>query len=277
MIAGYILNGTFVSGDRLTVELGQPYFAHGQGLFETLRVFRGRPLFLRTHMERMRTTARLLELSGVPETDAVGRDIETLARRLGLEHTRTRLQLLCRDDGAADFLITAEPVAALAELGEPIALGLAAPIFARGIAMAGLKTMNYMANRLAETEGRARGFDEVAFTLPDGTLLEGTRTSIFAVRQGALWTPPLDLPILPGVTRAAVLHVARRAGIEVREAALHVRDLAGADEAFVTGSISGIRPLRRFESRDFAGPPGAITRRVAAAHWQLLEGGEDLP
>lgn len=277
MIAGYVFNGRFVRGAELTIRVDQPFFAHGQGLFETLRCFRKRPLFLRAHMARMRTTADRLGLHGVPGDERVGADIALLLESLGFADARVRLHLLCREDGGGDFLIAGDEVPPLAEIGKTIAVDLAAPIFAKGIAMAGLKTMNYMVNRLAEKDGLARGFDEALFALPDGTLLEGTRTSIFFAKHGVLHTPSLELPILPGVTRAACIVLARRLGIEVREGSFPARELAGSDEAFLTGSVSGVRPIGKFGGGALPAAPGPLTRRIAAAYWSMVTSGEDLP
>lgn len=275
-MTGYLLNGRFVEGRDFVIQPHLPFFAHGQGLFETLRARKGRPMFLARHMDRMISTARLLELGDVPAVETIRRDIVDLVGRLGLSDARVKLHLLCRDDMVCDFLITADPVAPMVPLFPAVAAGQAAPIFAKGIAMAGLKTMNYMANRLAEREGRRRGLDEVVFSTVDGVVLEGTRTSIFSVIDGELRTAPLSLPILPGVIRAVLLELARGAAIPVAERAFTLEDIGRATEVILTGSVGGIRPASAFDGRKFLPVPGPITIALAKEFAQLLDRDDDL-
>lgn len=267
---GYVHNGVFKDGDRLTVGVFEPYFAHGHGLFETLRAHDGRALFVRRHWERMAGTAQKLELAFPFDVDTVNGWTETVLQKTGLENARIRYQLLCRADGACDFLVTAEDVARAVEMGPEVAIGPVSALFNGQSAMPGLKTTNYMVNRLAETEGRKRGLDEVIFTLEDGTALEGARTTLFAIKNGVLLTTPLTLPILPGVTRAVVLQLARSSEIPVEEAPFALIDVPTMDEAFLTGSVSGIRPVARLEDRRPEQCPGPLTRRLAKAYWQLI-------
>lgn len=87
--------------------------------------------------------------------------------------------------------------------------------------------------------------DSVALILDeDGSVLEAERANVFAVLDGALVTPPADGRILPGVTRGRTIEIAGELGIDVREAALTLDDLDDADDAFLTGSVRGIEPLR---------------------------------
>ncbi len=104
----------------------------------------------------------------------------------------------------------------------------------------------------------------------DGSVLEASRANVFAVRDGALFTPPLDGRILHGITRMRVLEIADGAGMEAREVELHRDDLLGADEVFLTGSVRGVErvcaldgaPLRA--NGDIAVHLGAKLRRAWA-------------
>jgi para-aminobenzoate synthetase/4-amino-4-deoxychorismate lyase len=105
----------------------------------------------------------------------------------------------------------------------------------------------------------------------DGAVLEASRASVFAVRDGALFTPPLDGRILPGITRMRVLELAGEVGIHAHEAELSRADLLAADEAFLTGSVRGIE---RAESLDGAPLQGGaeIIDRLATELWQAWTG-----
>ncbi len=266
MRPGQVLNGEFISGETIPVDPREPFFAHGFGLFETLRVENRRPHFLDSHVSRMAEAAEALGLPGAPNLEAARRDLTLLLQKSEEATLRVRVHLLGRSDGTTDVLYVGEPVKPLVLPAEPVALGVAAPRFRGGLALPGLKTMNYLVNRLAEKEGRERGFDEVVFTLADGTVTEGSRSTVILVKEGVVTTPPLDLPILPGVTRATVLALAAELGHPTRECRFSQDALLEADEVFLTGSVSGIRPVVRFVDRVLAPVPGPVTMAVARAY-----------
>ncbi|MEX2413832.1 MAG: aminotransferase class IV, partial [Thermoleophilaceae bacterium] len=127
----------------------------------------------------------------------------------------------------------------------------------------GLGSHKWADRRLVEAAAAraGEGATEGAGTLPlivdqDGSVLEAERASVFAVIDGALFTPPDDGRILPGVTRARVSELARGLGLEVREAGLSLAALADASEVFLTGSVRGIEPVRT------TGAP-SVTERLA--------------
>ncbi len=105
----------------------------------------------------------------------------------------------------------------------------------------------------------------------DGAVLEASRANVFAVRNGALFTPPLDGRILPGITRMRVLELAGEVGIDAHEAELSRADLLAADEVFLTGSVRGIE---RAESLDGAPLQGGteIAERLATELRQAWTG-----
>jgi para-aminobenzoate synthetase/4-amino-4-deoxychorismate lyase len=97
----------------------------------------------------------------------------------------------------------------------------------------------------------------------DGAALEASRANLFAVRNGALFTPPLDGRILPGVTRARVLEIAAAVGLETHEDPLSGDDLHGASEVFLTGSVRGIERVRSLDGAALM-PGGEIGSRIEA-------------
>ena len=87
----------------------------------------------------------------------------------------------------------------------------------------------------------------------DGAVLEASRANLFAVRDGALLTPPLDGRILPGITRGRVIEAAESSGVAVREESLSREDLLAADEVLLTGSVRGIEPVAALDGTPLAG------------------------
>jgi len=134
--------------------------------------------------------------------------------------------------------------------------------------LAMLKTTSRADYVYARLEARRAGADDALFLTIDGLLSEATSANIFLVRhaqdgQAELATPGLDCAILPGTTRSWLLGWAERVGLRPVEAWLTPRDLAAAEEAFVSSSVAGILPVTRFDGRDIGnGRPGPWTRRA---------------
>jgi len=118
---------------------------------------------------------------------------------------------------------------------------------------------------------RARCIEALWFTTKN-TLAEGCISNVFIVRGGILRTPPLDTPVLPGITRGVVLELAQRNEIEAKEEPLGVHDLLDADEVFITNSIMRIMPVVRVEKSEIGGARvGEMTRRISAAYRELVK------
>jgi branched-subunit amino acid aminotransferase/4-amino-4-deoxychorismate lyase len=237
--------------------------SHGEGLFETMPVVEGRARFLAAHLRRLDAGCRALGFFAAPAEDVVRDDVAKLARALGRDAFSLRLSVF-RDAGRVRRLLVASPLPD--DVGHPVALGLVAKHLDGARSLAGLKTLNYLVPRLAHADGARRGFDEVLFTLEDGRVLEGTRSSVFLVTDGVVVTPPLSLPILPGVTRDVILGCAREAGVAVVERAFTVGELRAAPEAFVSASVRGVRAVKSFDGVPLAVVGGPVTRRIAALY-----------
>ncbi len=207
------------------------------GLFETVLVRNGVMLRLKEHIERL--------LRSAAENGLTRRDnpIEFLRGCRPLPDGRLRITLV---DGFMKISITPFP-GYPEELYREGAVAMPADIPGHPLgARAGHKSLPYDIMIEARERAREHGAIEVLFTDTDGALLEGAVSNLFVVIEGVLLTPPLTRPILPGVTRAAVLSLAGEMGIEAREADLYPPDLRKAQEAFLTSSLMLAMPLRKF-------------------------------
>ena len=118
----------------------------------------------------------------------------------------------------------------------------------------------------------ARGAFEAIWQTYDNHLAEGSISSLFIVREQRLLTPPLDTPVLPGITRAAVIELAVALAIPVREQVLSLQDLLDADEAFLTNSLMEIVPVVRVEREPIGTEkPGETTAQLYEAYGELIE------
>jgi branched-chain amino acid aminotransferase len=144
-------------------------------------------------------------------------------------------------------------------------------------------TGQYVVSVLAKREARGMGFDEALLMDDEGCVAEGSGENLFIVRDGVLKTPPTSAPILPGVTRATVLHLARCAAeeldlSEIREENITRGELMIADEVFLTGTAAEITPVREVGLSVIGkGEAGPVTRALQQRFFGLVRGQATAP
>jgi para-aminobenzoate synthetase/4-amino-4-deoxychorismate lyase len=229
------------------------------GVFETMLVLDGQAVELNAHLERLASSLMVLYDEGLPG-EAADRVREGAA---GLEHGKLRIAIAPSPVGA----IEAQPE--IRVIAAPVDPAAVFPGPARGITLrsfrveGGLGEHKWADRRLLE--GAESGFSprELALLVDgDGTALEASRASLFAVGDGWLAMPPADGRILPGIARRRTIETAREAGIEVREQSLPLATLSD-HELFLAGSVRGIEPVLALDGTVLP-PPGALSARVAA-------------
>jgi para-aminobenzoate synthetase / 4-amino-4-deoxychorismate lyase len=229
---------------------------HEIGVFETILVVGGAPIEFEAHLQRLSESLRELYRADVPG-DA--RDL-VIERAGSLALGRLRLTVAPGPGGE----LSAEVVTAEVDPENVFPAWQRATALRPFVVLGGLG-----AHKWADRDGIA--WTEA--TEPDGYLplvldtgeevLEASRANVFAVDGEALLTPPADGRILPGVARARAIAIARSLGIEVREQPLSVERLIGGGEAFLTGSVRGVEPVRRIAAAELR-EPGEIVARLAA-------------
>jgi para-aminobenzoate synthetase / 4-amino-4-deoxychorismate lyase len=224
-----------------------------RGVFETLLVLDGRPVELEAHLARLESSlAELFPDLPMPDLDSKGLPAKTGSMRITVKPV-------------GDELEVQTSVREVGRRSGPVALhSLPVP--------GGLGAHKWADRSLLDEAQAGLPADSLPLIVnEDGGVLEASRASVFAVRDGALFTPPLDGRILPGITRMRVLELAGEVGIDAREVELSRADLLTADEIFLTGSVRGIE---RAESLDGAPLQGGteITDRLATELWQAWTG-----
>lgn len=265
------VNGRFVSAANATVSVFDRGLLYGDGLFETLRSYRGVVFALEDHLDRMQTSARVF---GLPTPEHEWREIcGELLRRNGLRRGDAWVRIMItRGPGEVGLLPPAVPAAtaiAMAgripgDLARRQRRGVAVMLlpFARESFMAEHKSLNYLSGVFGKTHAARHEADEGLYVDASDCIREGTTSSVFVVKDAAVLSPPLS-GILPGVTRRIVLDLAVAAQIRVVAQPITPADLRQADEAFLTSAVAEIVPIIRVdESRIATGRPGTVTRRL---------------
>ena len=258
-------------------------FQLGDGVFETLRARAGRPAELDEHIARLQRSADGLSIRLPPDIGervahaiAVLLATERLDGPTGDASVRITVSrgvfygrgLLPPDEHPeATIVVQAWPVPPTPAAHLERGLHLVASRVRRDPEnpLSALKTTSRADYVYARLEARAAGADDALFLTTDGFLSEATSANLFLVRGSELATPGLGCAILPGTTREWILRWAVDAGLTRSETWLTPRDLAEADEAFLSSSVAGILPVTRFEDAPIGeGRPGDWTMRARA-------------
>jgi branched-chain amino acid aminotransferase len=132
---------------------------------------------------------------------------------------------------------------------------------------------NYLSGQLIKMEALRNGFDEAIALGPEGMLSEGSGQNVFVVDGGALYTPPLDGTLLPGITRDTVIRIAEDEGLTVHVQPLTRETLYTSEEAFVCGTASEVTPIRSVDRLPVGdGKVGPITRRIQQRYLDIVNG-----
>jgi branched-subunit amino acid aminotransferase/4-amino-4-deoxychorismate lyase len=260
--------GELVQDSALSVSVLDLTFEHGLGLFETFRTWNGHATLLDRHVERLKESARALGLPLEPGQLPGSRDVALLiaANRNVLppgQDARLRITLsggLATTPSSGSLLwMTAGPLPPPHPTPGVIISG-SFEVSADDL-LARHKTLNYWRRRIAHADAVAAGSDEVLCVTHDGLLCEASRSNLFLVEDGRLYTPSLGGPLLPGIMRRLVVEKAGQAGLEVEEASLPVERIKRADEAFLTNSVRGIVPIAELTGAKLEAP-GRMTRQL---------------
>lgn len=266
------IDGELVPAERATVSLVDPAIQSGVGAFETLAVRDGQPLDWAAHLARLEDAARQLGFEA-PNRKRLAEGAALVAPSVAGGCGWLKV-IAVRGGPCAVFGASIDPT----EIGRSVSAVLLPWRRSPNDPLAHLKTLNYAAFTLGLEEARRRGADEGLWLNTRGHLAEGCSSSIFVVWRRKLFTPSLRDGILPGVTRSIVLEAARSTGMVVHEGKVRLVRLKTADEAFLSSSVRGIRPLVRFEGRAVGdGEPGPITRALAENVWSLRRVGFPSP
>jgi branched-subunit amino acid aminotransferase/4-amino-4-deoxychorismate lyase len=272
------LNREYIDAAAARISAWDGGFLYGDGIYTTLRLYRGKPVDLGAHFQRLKSHAAELDLP-LPLSEAeFGTIAARLARDNGLTKQDGRLRITVSRGGSPDnplpvtgldsiaptVLVTLAPLGADLERwqAEGIPVITLDPSFARGNFPA-LKTLNSLATLRALRQAAAAGCPEAILSDPTGCLLEGAVSNLFLVSADHLLTPICRGGFLAGRTRERILAIAQREGIEVREKSLDRRHLEAACEVFMASSVREVLPVVSIDGSPVGdGLPGKMTRLI---------------
>ena len=241
------LDGQLLAEAQAQIPVTDEGLLRGDGAFEVVRLYDGRPYALDAHLERLERSAAGLRL----ELDASAFRADAALLLGAIAPVQAMMRMLATRGGHRIVLI--EPLPQL-----PETLALEPVTYAPSRLLDGIKSLSYAANMLAGRIAREQGADEALLVTPHGRVLECPTSSFFLVRDGEVWTAPLSEHVLDSITRRVVLAVAA-----VREEPIERDALGAGTEAFVAATPYEVLPVARVGPHRYEAP-GPRTREIAA-------------
>jgi aminodeoxychorismate lyase len=273
-----IINGRLVHESQAMVSVFDRAFLYGDGLFETILVWDGRPFRWTQHWERLQRGLACLRVSLPYDQGQVLEQVTELLTANQARHAVLRLQV-SRGVGQRGytpparsvpvFVLSTHPLEPVAP-GQPMGwrLRVASTRLPPVHALSGFKTCNKLPHISARLEAREHEADEAVVLSADGCLAEAAAGNLFWFAQGCLHTPPLSTGALPGITREVILEIAQRWKWETRETLAGPEILRQAEGVFMTTSTLGVIEAIALDGQPLARSP--LTAQCHAGYWALV-------
>lgn len=283
------LNGDIVLEEEALVSIWDRGFLYGDGIFETLRSYDGRPFLLEDHLQRLASSSQVLE---IPLHYGLGELQEAVDNLLRLNKLTNALIRITLSRGESPHYGLQPPGSALG--GQPTLIIQTHPFhphpeeaYKQGVRLiistyrrsttcplSRHKTANFLTGIMARQEATKREAQDALFLNTEGQVCEATVSNIFMVESGNIITPSLEANILPGITRKKVLEICHDEGIPSSEELFEMERLLKADEVFLTNSLMELMPVYQIEDKRIGRTiPGKITRHLMEAYKRLTETG----
>ncbi|MGN6256268.1 MAG: aminotransferase class IV [Solirubrobacterales bacterium] len=249
------VDGRITPTAEATIGLKDDGLYRGDGAFEVIRLYGGKPFALVDHLDRLQRSAAAIELEF--DRGALESEIEALLSAAGAVEGQMRL-IVTR--GGRRIAAT-EPIPP-----HPETVSLQTVTYCPTVILNGVKSLSYAANMQATRVAKGKGADEAVLVRPDGTVLEPPTSSVFWVSpEGELRTPALTDGVLESITRDRMVKA-----LHVEEGSFHVNDLHAASEAFLASTTREIQAVAAVDGRVFPAAPGPRTREAQDAFAETL-------
>ncbi|EGL82143.1 branched-chain amino acid aminotransferase [Caldalkalibacillus thermarum TA2.A1] len=277
------MDGEFVTKDEAKVSVYDHAFLYGDGVFEGVRAYSGNVFKLKEHLERLYNSAKVIMLE-IPYTmDEMEHIVCETLRKNNLEDAYIRIVVsrgkgnLGLDPftcGRPQVIVIAEALALYPKEFYEKGLEIVTVATRRNrpdVLSPKIKSLNYLNNILVKIEAHLAGVKEAMMLNTEGYVVECSGDNIFIIKDGVLYTPPTYLGALEGITRNAIIDLAREKGYVVKEEPFTQYDVYTADEVFLTGTAAEVIAVVKVDGRVIGnGRPGPHTQVLLQAFRELV-------
>lgn len=267
------LNGKFLAINEAKISVLEPAFLYGIGLFETMRSYKNKIVYLDEHLQRIKKSCRFVGLEFPYALNKLKEIIKRTQELNGFFDAYVRLTLWKLEQGTG-ILISTKKYRPYSK--KKYRNGFYAMIsrfrqnensfFAR------MKTTNRLLYELSFNEAERKDYDEAIILNNRGLITEASRSNIFLIKNNEIFTPSLECGTLDGITRKVILDLAKIYNIKAYEGNFTLQNLYDADEAFLTNSLMGVMPLTSIEENSIGkGKCGELTKFFIEKYNYLLK------
>lgn len=272
------INNGFVDAGKAKVSVFDRGFMYGDGVFETMRSYAGVVFKADEHIKRLYTSLAVLGIKPPCRKSRLRDIIYKTLRVNGLSAAYIKVSVTrgegrfgigYSDDFRPNMVVVAKDFEGYPEwmFDKGISAAVAGIRQNELSVLSRVKSMNFLGYILARFEAKDMGYDEAILVNTRGRVCEAATSNIFIVKRGTLVTPSVLDGVLPGITRAAVIQIAKRLGLRVTEKPVRPEELGSCDEIFLTNSLAEILPVTRIARRAVgSGSPGEITKLLRISY-----------
>lgn len=226
----------------------------GDGVFETIRIHQGKPVWWQQHINRLLDGCHRLRFADIPDIDTLQQEVTALASDCVAGVLKIIITRGCSNSGyatpadapASRILCLTPGMRHQSRAGQGIVMGVCSQRLAGHDSLAGIKHLNRLEQVLARLQCQAEGWDEGVMLDDQGSVIEGTMSNLFIWRKNLLYTPSLQKTGFKGLCREIIISLAAENGITVKQTKLRLEDLTNSSGIFVTNSLIGIWPVINF-------------------------------
>jgi len=267
------INGKFYQKDKARISVFDHGLLYGDGVFEGIRSYNRRVFKLKEHIDRLFESAHSIMLNIPLTRQGMIKAVVSSLRINKLKDAYIRIVITrgegdlgldpCKCLGKPSIIIIADKIALYPEGFCKKGMDIITVPTVRNLPEAlnpQIKSLNYLNNILAKIEANNSGYQEAIMLDSMGYVAECTGDNIFIAKRGELYTPPQCMGTLRGITRDAILEIAKKLRIARHEHVLTRHEVYISDEAFLTGTAAEIIPVVKVDGRMIGnGRPGKIT------------------
>lgn len=258
-----IYNGALIAEKDFANLASNRAFLYGDGVFETIKVISGKPIFLSAHLKRMKAGAEamLIEFPELLEKDNLENQIKTLIEHYGYEEgMRIRITLYRNTGGwfkpevnTASYIINCSPLETnlYALNTEGLLIDMYPDMRKQHTKLSPFKTLNSQIYVMASVWAKKQGLDDALIQNDQLAIIEGSSSNLFIVSNGVLYTPAVTDGCLGGVMRMNIINLAIAHNYKVYECRLTPQNLLVADEIFLTNAISGLQWVSSYKTKRY--------------------------
>ncbi len=279
---GLLTNLNGVISETAMVSALDRGFLYGDSVYEVTRTFQGKLFGLQEHLARLHQSADYLYMDVPWSDDQIRTEIERTLQQAPWQESYVRIVVSRGTEAAISLqpstdlkpsllIVISEisPTPTLSETGLHLCIGTRRRNDPQALSP-GAKTGNYLNNILALLEARQQGADDALLLNMKGQITEATTSNFWLIKDGIIYTTPVEVGILKGITRQFLLQIMAKHDIPCQERVLQPADLEGAEEAFLSSSVRLIMPINQIDQQQLPQCPGKMTRFLWTEFIQLM-------